>query len=61
MGMHDIVFPNKGWEAEQRRYYKKVAKEWAQRVRKRGARLDAYLDAVAEALLRCCLFLADRG
>ena len=59
-GMHDMVFPNKGWEAEQRRYYRKVAKEWGQRVRKRGARLDAFLEAVAEALLRGCPFLAAR-
>ena len=60
-GMHDVVFPNKGWKAEQRLYYRKVAKEWAQRLRKRGARLDAFLEAVAEALLLGCPFLADRG
>ncbi|ANC47316.1 hypothetical protein A6P55_16070 [Pandoraea pnomenusa] len=60
-GIHDIVFPNKGWKAEQRLYYRKVAREWAQRVRKRGARLDAFVDAVAEALLRGCPFLALPG
>lgn len=61
-GMHDIAFPDKGWKAEQRLlYYRKVAKERAQRVRKRGARLDAFLDAVAESLLLGCPFLADRG
>jgi hypothetical protein len=59
-GMHDMVYPNGGWKAEQRAYYRKVAKEWAQRVRDRGARLDEFLEAVAEALLRGCPFLADR-
>jgi hypothetical protein len=59
-GMHDMVFPNGGWKAEQRAYYRKVAKEWAQRVRNRGARLDEFLEAVAEALLQGCPFLADR-
>jgi len=60
-GVHDIAFPDKGWKAEQRLYYRKVAKEWAQRVRKRGARLDAFLEAVAEALLLGSPFLTDRG
>ncbi|PMS38299.1 hypothetical protein C0Z20_04715 [Trinickia symbiotica] len=58
-GMHDTVYPNKGWKDEQRAYYRKVTKEWAQRIRARGALLDAFLEAVAEALLRGCPFLAE--
>ncbi|VVD87221.1 hypothetical protein PAN31108_01439 [Pandoraea anhela] len=58
-GMHDLVYPKKGWKASQRAHYRKVAKDWVQRVRSRGARLDDFLEAVAEVLLRCCPFLAD--
>lgn len=60
-GMHDMVFPDKGWKEEQRVYYRKVASEWAQRVRSRGARLDVFVEAVAEALLLGCPFLAACG
>ncbi|MGG1944697.1 hypothetical protein AB1286_07800 [Trinickia sp. NRRL B-1857] len=58
-GMHEMVYPDKGWKEEQQRYYRKVAKEWAQRVQERSARLDAFLDAVAEALLKGCAFLIN--
>ncbi|NMV41504.1 hypothetical protein [Ralstonia insidiosa] len=58
-GLHDLVRPNGGWRDEQRAYYRKVAKEWVQRVRIRGARLDAFLEAVAEALLQGCPFLTN--
>ncbi|WP_235212430.1 MULTISPECIES: hypothetical protein [Burkholderia cepacia complex] len=58
-GMHDLVYPNGGWKTEQRIYYRKVAKTWAQRVRNRGERLDMFVDAVAEALLKSCPFLTD--
>lgn len=58
-GFRDTVYPDKGWKEEQRYYYRKVAKVWAQRVQRRGALLDAFLDAVAEALLRRCPFLSE--
>ncbi|GJH28148.1 hypothetical protein [Caballeronia novacaledonica] len=56
----EMANPGKGWKAEQTRYYRKVSKEWAQRVRDRAALLDAFLEAVAEGLLDRCAFLSPR-
>jgi hypothetical protein len=39
--------------------YRKLANEWAWRVRQRGQRMDQFLEAVAEATLANCSFLAD--
>jgi hypothetical protein len=39
-------------------HYRETVKEWVQRVRRSGERADAFLEAVAEATLRSCRFLA---
>ena len=38
--------------------YRKVVNEWARRARTRGARVDEFLDAVADVTLRTCDFLS---
>lgn len=39
--------------------YRVVANEWTARIRRRAKHLDAYVEAVAEALLNACKFLDD--
>ncbi|MDR5757888.1 hypothetical protein [Caballeronia sp. LZ035] len=58
-GFNEIAFPNKGWKEEERLYYGKVTRAWIRRVRNRATRLDAFLEAVAEALLVGCPFLNE--
>jgi hypothetical protein len=38
--------------------YRKLTKEWVNRVRRRAARVDVFMEAVADATLRTCSFLA---
>ena len=47
------------WEQEHIAEYRKLANEWVQRVRSRGAKLEEFLEAVAEATLASCAFLSD--
>lgn len=43
---------------ENRRHYRKLTKEWVRRVRRRAKTLDGILEAVSDATLRTCRFLA---
>ncbi|WP_454740514.1 hypothetical protein [Cupriavidus basilensis] len=45
------------WREESERFYRKATNEWAQRVRKRAARAEKYVDAVAQTTLDGCTFL----
>lgn len=54
---------DKGWKLEHRTAYRKLAKEWAERVLRRGQKMDEFLEAVAAISLSQCSFLstaADR-
>jgi hypothetical protein len=46
-----------GWRREHNADYRRVSKEWAERVRQSGVRLDAFMEAVATATLATCDFL----
>lgn len=46
------------WTREQVGAYQRVAKEWALRVRKRGTRMDEFLEALAKVTLDNCSFLS---
>jgi hypothetical protein len=48
-----------GWKSEHRSGYRKAARQWAQRVRRRGQKMDEFLEAVAAATLTTCSFLSD--
>jgi len=48
----------KGWKREHLTVYRKLSKEWAQRVRRRSAKMDEFLEAVAVATLANCSFLS---
>lgn len=48
---------DKGWQHEHMVAYRKVVREWAQRVRQRGLKMDEFLEAVAGATLSTCIFL----
>jgi hypothetical protein len=53
----------KGWKVEHRTAYRKLAKEWAKRVQRRGKKMDEFMEAVAAISLSQCGFLttaADR-
>lgn len=51
-------WPDKSWNVEHRATYRKTANEWALRAKNRGARLDAFMEAIADAtLLSCSHFL----
>ncbi|MBY4734507.1 hypothetical protein K6V90_28595 [Cupriavidus pauculus] len=45
------------WRKESERFYRKATSEWAQRVRRRAARAEKYVDAVAQTTLDGCTFL----
>lgn len=47
----------KGWEQEQKRYYRIAGARWAKRCLTQSDRLDTFTEAVAEALLKVCPFL----
>ncbi|MFL9998746.1 hypothetical protein PQR34_45340 [Paraburkholderia sediminicola] len=49
---------DKGWEAEHLAAYRKAANEWARRAKTRGARMDEFMEAIAEATLHVCSFLS---
>lgn len=49
--------PGKGWESEHLAVYRKTAKEWAQRAKERGKRLDDFVEATAVATCDCCSFI----
>lgn len=46
-----------GWAVESDRIYREATREWAERVRQRSARVDRYVDAVAQTTLEGCRFL----
>ena len=48
---------DKGWEREHNNAYRKLAREWVERVRQRGVVLDRFLDETAKATLETCSFL----
>jgi len=47
-----------GWRKRHLAAYRKVASEWAQRVRRRGNKLDEFLEVVAAVTLSNCSFLS---
>ncbi len=47
----------KSWKKQHLAAYRKLAKEWVQRVRQRGQILDEFLEAVAAVTLANCSFL----
>jgi len=51
--------PDRGWKEEHLRAYRKATREWVVRVRRRAAVLDQFLEAVAQATLSTCPFLAE--
>jgi hypothetical protein len=59
MALQAHTHPDKGWKIQQRIYYREIAARWVERVRARGVQLDQAVDAVADALLKLCLFLHD--
>ncbi|MFP3382653.1 hypothetical protein [Tritonibacter sp. SIMBA_163] len=57
----ELTDPSDGRELSKRAYqshYRKTANEWASRTRRRSETLDAFVEAVADALLRTCPFLS---
>ncbi len=57
MMQNDPSMAKKGWTEERRRVYRKAASAWAKRCVTQSERLDAFTEAVAEALLKVCPFL----
>lgn len=55
MGRLDDVGPS--WRNEARRSYRRFSAEWAARVKRRSERVEAYVQAVAEAMLTMCPYL----
>jgi hypothetical protein len=51
---------DKGWRNEHLAAYRKLTNEWVGRVRRRGKKMDEFLEAVAHASLESCPFLSDR-
>lgn len=51
--------PALGWEREARSHYRKAANEWAARTRRQADRMDQFVEAVADALLKVCPFLDE--
>ena len=51
---------NKGLEQTHRAAYRKATREWAQRVKKRGAMMDQFLEVVASVTLSNCDFLTQQ-
>jgi hypothetical protein len=50
---------DKGWKTEHLAAYRKLANEWARRVRRRSQSMEEFLEAVAGATLSNCSFLSD--
>jgi hypothetical protein len=48
----------KGWKREHLTAYRKVANEWAERVRRRGDKMDEFLEEIARVTLDHCSFLS---
>jgi len=46
-----------GWRREHNADYRRLSKEWADRVRQSGIRLDAFMEELAKATLTICNFL----
>lgn len=58
----ELTDTSDGREGRKRTYqshYRKTAKEWASRTKRRSKTLDEFVEAVADALLRTCPFLTD--
>lgn len=51
------AFPGKGWDQVAERSYRATAKAWASRVKTRSKRVETYLEAVADAMLKYCTWL----
>ncbi|MCX5513266.1 hypothetical protein C3941_00690 [Kaistia algarum] len=47
----------RGWAREHLVAYRKLVREWSQRVRMRGLKMDEFLEAIAKATLSICTFL----
>jgi hypothetical protein len=54
---HPVV--RKNFERRHRSAYRKATREWVIRVRERSARMEAYVNGIAEATLNICPFLSD--
>jgi len=52
------IHPEKGWKREHLTAYRKLSRQWARRVRLRGAKMDEFLEAIAVATLATCNFLS---
>lgn len=52
---------DRGWKREHMIAYRMVTSQWAQRVRRRGAQMDQFLEATARATLESCSFLSERA
>lgn len=50
-----------GWDREHLVAYRRVSREWANRVRRKGVMMDLILDALAGASLNSCSFLRRFG
>lgn len=48
-----------GWRREHNADYRRLSKEWAERVRQSGIRLDAFIEELARATLATCDFLRE--
>ena len=48
---------SRGWESEHRSTYRAASREWAERVKRRGADLEQTTEAIAQAILDCCPFV----
>lgn len=58
-GLLSIGPRDEGWKRERRAAYRKLTKEWAERVRRRGQKMDEFLEAVAAITLSQCEFLSS--
>ncbi|TAX91040.1 hypothetical protein ELH97_03380 [Rhizobium leguminosarum] len=57
MMLNDPATTEKGWTEERRHVYRKAANAWSKRCVTQSERLNAFTEAVAEALLKVCPFL----
>ena len=59
----DVISTNRtedrGWKKEHLAAYRKLANEWARRVRRRSQSMEEFLESVAGATLSNCSFLSD--
>lgn len=54
-----ILPEDKAWGREQKRIYRRVTKEWAERVQQRSKVVEEFLNVVAQLSLENCDFLRD--